>query len=213
MAHYNKGILGAFNGKVGQVVGANWRGMDVLRSLPKKSKKAATEAQQIVREKFKLVMQFLSPIKTNFDTYFGKPMRFKSRFNLAVSYHIQEAITGSLGNFEIDYSKVLMTKGELLGVGNLVCTPSSNQAMDLSFDGMNGQGNGKDDDRVYYVACNIDKKVYQMGLLPDTRISGSATIQLPATWMGDEVAIFVTMVDANNRQCSTSIFADIHVVM
>jgi hypothetical protein len=37
MAKFNKGILGGFSGTVGTVVGANWRGMDVMRSRPKKS--------------------------------------------------------------------------------------------------------------------------------------------------------------------------------
>jgi len=37
MGTYNKGILGAFYGKVGTVVGSTWRGKDVMRSLPRKS--------------------------------------------------------------------------------------------------------------------------------------------------------------------------------
>ena len=37
MGTYNKGILGPFSGKVGTVVGASWRGKDVMRSLPKKT--------------------------------------------------------------------------------------------------------------------------------------------------------------------------------
>jgi hypothetical protein len=36
MGTFNKGILGGFSGKVGTVVGFNWRGLDVMRSLPKK---------------------------------------------------------------------------------------------------------------------------------------------------------------------------------
>lgn len=35
MATLNKGILGGFSGKVGTVVGANWRGLDIIRSRPK----------------------------------------------------------------------------------------------------------------------------------------------------------------------------------
>lgn len=43
MATYKKGILGAFSGTVGPVVGASYRGKDVIRSRPKKSSKPATE--------------------------------------------------------------------------------------------------------------------------------------------------------------------------
>ena len=45
MGTYNKGILGAFSGKVGPVVGATWRGKDVMRSLPKKTNRLATAFQ------------------------------------------------------------------------------------------------------------------------------------------------------------------------
>ncbi len=45
MGKYNKGILGAFSGKVGPVVGSSWRGRDVLRSCPKKSNKVASQLQ------------------------------------------------------------------------------------------------------------------------------------------------------------------------
>ena len=34
MAEIKKGILGGFSGKVGPVVGANWRGKDIIRSTP-----------------------------------------------------------------------------------------------------------------------------------------------------------------------------------
>ena len=35
MGTIKKGILGGFSGIVGTVVGANWRGMDIMRSRPK----------------------------------------------------------------------------------------------------------------------------------------------------------------------------------
>jgi hypothetical protein len=52
MGTYNKGILGAFSGKVGPVVGASWRGKEVMRSLPKKSGRAATSTQLLQRLKY-----------------------------------------------------------------------------------------------------------------------------------------------------------------
>ena len=39
MARITKGILGGFSVKVGTVVGANWSGKDIIRSVPKLSKK------------------------------------------------------------------------------------------------------------------------------------------------------------------------------
>ena len=63
MATYNKGILGAFSGKVGPVVGATWRCKYVMRGLPKKGNRLPTEFQQVQRTKFTMVTEFLSGIQ------------------------------------------------------------------------------------------------------------------------------------------------------
>ncbi|WP_291131895.1 DUF6266 family protein [Flavobacterium sp. UBA7682] len=55
MGTYNKGILGPFSGKVGTVVGANWRGKDIMRSLPKKTNRTPTETQLLKRQLFTTV--------------------------------------------------------------------------------------------------------------------------------------------------------------
>ena len=36
MATFEKGILGGFSGKVGNVVGSRWRGKNIMRSLPQR---------------------------------------------------------------------------------------------------------------------------------------------------------------------------------
>ena len=92
MATFNKGILGGFSGKVGTVVGANWRGKDIMRSLPKPSQKEPTEKQLLQQAKFKLAVSFLQPLKTIQSQYFGSGSGVKSRVNLATSYTINEAM-------------------------------------------------------------------------------------------------------------------------
>ncbi len=44
------------------VVGATWRGKDVMRSLPRKSRKPAMQTQKLQREKFTMLTAFLAPI-------------------------------------------------------------------------------------------------------------------------------------------------------
>lgn len=62
MATIKKGILGGFSGKVGTVIGGNWKGIDYMRSLPKKSSKPATALQNDQRIKFTIAMAFIKPI-------------------------------------------------------------------------------------------------------------------------------------------------------
>lgn len=42
MATFEKGILGGFSGKIGNVVGARWRGKDIMRSVPRSSSRLPT---------------------------------------------------------------------------------------------------------------------------------------------------------------------------
>lgn len=110
MATFNKGILGGFSGKVGTVVGANWRGKDIMRSLPKPSQKEPTEKQLLQQARFKLAVAFLQPLKTILSEYFGSRSGVKSRVNLATSYTINEAIQVVAGIPELIYNKVMITK-------------------------------------------------------------------------------------------------------
>jgi hypothetical protein len=62
MGRIKKGILGGFSGKVGTVVGANWKEISYMRSLPQKVKNPRTEAQRKQRSKFLLVVNLLKPL-------------------------------------------------------------------------------------------------------------------------------------------------------
>ena len=131
MATFNKGILGGFSGKVGTVVGANWRGKDIMRSLPKPSQKEPTEKQLLQQAKFKLAVSFLQPLKTIQSQYFGSGSGVKSRVNLATSYTINEAMQVVAGVLELMYNKVLITKGELTGFQNAVLNTQVGGVLDV----------------------------------------------------------------------------------
>lgn len=85
MAIYNQGILGAFTGTVGTVVGANWRGKNVMRSRPRSTKRTPTLAQQQHRDKFAKMAKFLNPLRNILNKYYGNNIEYKSRFNMAMS--------------------------------------------------------------------------------------------------------------------------------
>lgn len=53
MARFLKGINGAYSGKVGSVIGSNWRGVDYVRSLSRISKKKISDAQLEQRSKLR----------------------------------------------------------------------------------------------------------------------------------------------------------------
>lgn len=92
MAEIEQGILGGVRGKVGTVVGTTWRGKNVIRAKPRKSRKQASDKQVEQRMKFKAVANFLSRLFALTSKYFGQYQGVKSRTNLAMSYHLLETI-------------------------------------------------------------------------------------------------------------------------
>jgi hypothetical protein len=60
MGRIKKGILGGFSGKVGSVVGASWKSIDYIRSLPASVRNPRTPAQVNQRSKFATVIKFLT---------------------------------------------------------------------------------------------------------------------------------------------------------
>jgi hypothetical protein len=206
MGTISKGILGGFTGKVGTVIGANWRGKDIMRSLPKKSGKPATEEQLSVRMKFKLISQFLAPLKKIISAYFGAAQGVKSRRNLAMSFHITEAVTGIYPNFVIDYTKVVITKGELANVEQPAAVPVAGAAIDFSWTDNSGQGLAKPDDTVLVAVCNPDRSLFEIREQAAVRTAGTYALQLPATWAGENVECWLSIASAEGEKVATSVY-------
>lgn len=115
MATFKDGANGSFSGKIGNVIGYQWRGINVMRALPRKSKKPRSEAQLANEMRMKLAMSFLSPLTGIIRVGFqqaaeGLPM---TPFNIALSYHKKNAIGGVYPELFFDYSKAKVSTGPL----------------------------------------------------------------------------------------------------
>src|SRR6476659_5936096 len=104
MGRITKGILGGFVGKVGTVIGSQRNGVDIITSIPKKSTKPPTTSQLNQRERFGLGIGFLQPINPILRLGFKSADPRLSSINVAMSYLLQNAITGSSGNYSLDYT-------------------------------------------------------------------------------------------------------------
>ena len=112
MAMYSKGTNGAFSGKAGSIVGSNWRGVDYLKSMPKKSNKKGSELQLAQRRKFALAPLYLSPIKDILNIGFkDKQLNKTTGYNAAVKIFLNNAIVGDYPDFAIDFSQIVLSKG------------------------------------------------------------------------------------------------------
>lgn len=204
MATYNKGILGAFSGKVGPVVGATWRGKYVMRSLPKKGNRLPTEFQQVQRTKFTMVTEFLSGIQPVVKRYFGRENGTKTRRNQAMSYLIKEAIVFNDPDYEWDYSKILISKGDLLGIDNGQVELGTDQNIDLSWINNSDQGEALATDKLVVVVYEPTLKATVYSLNASTRSSESVTLELPNYLSGFKVHVWATFASEDDAFFATS---------
>ncbi|MDH2208734.1 DUF6266 family protein, partial [Empedobacter sp. GD03644] len=140
MAEIKKGILGGFSGKVGTVVGVNWRGKDIIRSLPKKSKKRPTDLQLMQQIKFKKVIGFLQPIRPVLNLYFGNRVGLKSRYNIATSYTLSNALDMVNDLPVIVLERVLVSKGDLVGFLQPTIDTAGGDTFQMNWEDNSGQG-------------------------------------------------------------------------
>lgn len=212
MATISKGILGGFSGTVGPVVGATWRGMDVIRSRPKSSKRTPSERQLEQQLKFKLAISFLQPIKSIQSLYFGMGSGVKSRVNLAVSYTISEAIQMVAGLPELIYNKVLITRGELTSFQNAVLTTQPGGVLHLEWEDNSTQGDAAPKDQVSIVCYCAELNNWEIYEGIVMRSDLMADVTLPAYCLGKTMEVYAFLNNEKQTAASTSLYLGQHLV-
>lgn len=118
MGKIAQGILGGLSGKVGNVIGASWKGIDYLRIKPSSVANPRTVGQVNQSNKFTVTLEFLQPnlafVQKGYKNYAVK----MTQFNAAMSYVLNNAITGVEPNFSVDYPIVFLSRGNLSGAVN-----------------------------------------------------------------------------------------------
>jgi len=116
MGKFSKGILGGFSGKVGNVVGGNWKGIDYMRSKSSFKNLNPSEAQLSQQLKFGLCIRFVQSMSGLLELSFNSFAVKKTGVNSALSYTLKNAVTGTYPVFSIDYAAALVSRGDLTNV-------------------------------------------------------------------------------------------------
>jgi len=192
MGIIRNGILGGFRKKAGAVIGSYWRSLDVIKGLPRISNKPPTVAQLDQRARFGLVTSFLSYIKDLIETGYKALSDVDTPMNVAVSYHIKEAITGVSPNFVMDYTKVMFSQGKLRLPWDFNYTALVASEIDI-----NWVDSGNDDllkdatDTLTVLVYNPVKDDFVRARNIAARSLETYTMHLPAEYSGDTVHIYV----------------------
>lgn len=206
MGKISQGILGGFSGKVGNVIGGNWKGIDYMRVKPAKVANPKTKAQKDQRSQFVLVLNFLQPI-TDFVKVGFKEYAIKmTAFNSAMSYNLQNAVTGTYPNYTIDYAQALVSRGSLAGALNPTAASTVAGQVAFTWDDNSADGNANVTDKALLVVYNEDKKEAIYVTEGDVRTAGTQTLVVPDSYSGDTVQTFIGFMTEDGKDLANSKF-------
>jgi hypothetical protein len=206
MAIISKGILGGISGKVANVVGATWKGIDYIRSKPSSVANPRTEGQVNQRNKFTATLEYLQPnlgfIQKGYKNYSTK----KSAFNAAMSYVLNNAITGTAPNFVVDFGLGLLSRGNLSTPFNASTDLTTAGQVNFSWADNSADGNANPTDKAMVLVYNPSKKESIYLLDGANRTVGSQTLSIPSSYSGDTVELFMAFITADDSQVSNSVY-------
>ena len=181
MATIKQGILGAFSGKVGSVVGSSWKGIPVMKSLPPSVANPRTAKQIEQRSRMKACTAFSQSVLADVI----KPLndRFASRmsgFNAFTSRNIACFEGGELSQPEEIQISPMGNKAQLIdAIGAEVKPGKKNAQVSVETTSIAGSGKALASDKPYVVVYNrTTKKAFGYVLL-DERENENFAVGLP----------------------------------
>ena len=205
MGKISQGVLGGFSGKVGNIVGGTWKGIDYMRIKPANVSNPRTQGQLDQRSKFSTVLRFLQPLtdflKVGFKLYAIK----MTQFNSAMSYNLNNAITGIYPNFTIDFTKALVSRGRLVGADGAAVASSSAGVVEFTWTDNSGSGNAQGTDKALLVVYNATKGYAVYDTAGATRATQSQNLVVPSDFSGDTVQAFIGFISDDGKEIANSV--------
>lgn len=201
------GFMG-FSGKAGGLVSYYLNGQRVVRQVGYPSK-PPTVAQIAQRERIKVISKFLKPLKVFFNVGFRLAVKrtTKNEYNEAVSY-ASLALEGEYPNFSINYSKVILSKGDLKNPENLALSFLDKTAV-ITWTAHDPIWNRPGDRAMmaFYFPELENAIVFLSGPeRKDCRIA----VDLPASHLNKQMIVYIAFQSSDTKQISQSVYLGDH---
>lgn len=204
MGRIAKGILGPVSGTVGTVIGGSWKGISYIRSQAVRGKHTSTVDQIDHQLKLSTVGGFVQTMTGVVNLTFKKYAIGMSEYNAAFSYNYGNALIGKAPDYSIDYSKALVSRGDL---PNATAPAASVTGTTVFFTWTDNSGVGKaaDTDLVVLVAYSEDAKTTLFSNKGATRGDAAATLDV-TNFKGSTIQTWIAFLSADGKDASNSFF-------
>ena len=230
MAKLEQGILGAFSGKVGTVVGYTWRGRACVRAYRKDVAYPNTPMQQAERDWFVSMVRFASKARqalklglreqadrhqmTEGNYFVMSNKRCFARTHAPVAArggdtpsNLEGEIDGRLvqgsPSVQVDYDHIVISQGAAAPVRFLAPRFEEDEVISVDFEKNSQFSRASSEDSVYLFA-------YAPGIgegylsAPALRRSKVVKMRLPQHWAGAEVHLYGFVVDREGRASNSA---------
>ncbi len=211
MGKFNKGILGGFSGKVGTVVGGNWKGIDYMRSKGNNRNSNPSEAQLAQQIKFGMCINFLTSMTGLVSLTFNNYAIKKTGINSCLSYTLKHAVTGVYPTFAISFADVLVSRGDLPNVLAPSITMGAAGMINFAWTDNSGVGVAKPTDKAVLAAYCPDLKqcVYTTAGADRSALTDSLNL---AAFTGKEVQTYIGFISSDGYNVASSIYTGAVIV-
>ena len=208
MAKQIEGINGGFCGRVGTVIGYQWRGKWCMRSYPRHIRDARTPLQLEQRAWFKRAVGFASRLTEVLRT--GLRERSKALHltegNLFVALN-KKCMTLAEGELRVDYENLILSDGMVapVGFGEPELTVTGERfRLKVDFEANPLHLPARGGDKVFLAALCAGRNEAVLAA-PAFRRDGTIAYTLPACWAGSVVHIYGFVQDYTG-EASTSLY-------
>lgn len=203
MAKLPHGPFGPFIGKAGPLIGYLLNGQAVIRAVAQPTHKPLTLPQVNNCSKLSLVNKLISGMSMFLKITFGPESRgtTKNWQNLAVQYNNPAAIKGYHPNLEIEYSKVVLSHGNLTPAVNATVTQNEAEII-FNWDGSAGTSGDRVMMLLYFPHDHT--VVYETGGLK--RSVGSDKLLINNSDINMHMEAFITFKSEDGENFSDSVY-------
>lgn len=205
MGTITKGILGGFSGKVGNVVGGTWKGIDYMRSKANRKNFNPSEAQLAQQLKFGLSIRFVQSMSGLVEFSFRNYAIKKTGINSALSYTLKNAIAGTFPTYNIVYGDVLVSRGDLPNVLGPAVVSGAGSILSFSWTDNSGVGVAKPTDKAILAAyCPaFNQCIYTTGSADRSALTDDLNL---LTFSGQVVETYIGFISEDGRNIASSIY-------
>ena len=208
MARSNYSVLGAFIGRVGPVTGFMRNGRNVIRTSSSSIKDRQTPLQLAQRQKINVCNHFTRAFSGTgfFNKTFPAYGNTGTGYNRATSALMSRALTGVYPGLQLDYTKVLVSKGRLPGAQGVKLVKKANNTLQFSFSDNSTVGIASEGDVVILVAYAPALQQAIFTLHGGFRKDKKAVLNV-AAFKGQAIETWIGFLSANGDDAADSVWA------